>query len=222
MPYLANIDNTQTTQLNDKPLWIIGNLSFDGIWTLLLDFFGYDADETINLVTNRVNYNRNCTQNGTTISGCHALSSSQVEKVLKTYNNLVLKDVIPMYDRKNNPSAIENIEEAVTHWTGLKRVDVNQVLYELYFGVLGNNYNSNDYAAKMLRPKDADVMKFLNEVTPKEWDTLSTDVKSIMDKAKDKFDDILYSILKYVAIAVVGFFLITYGMPILLSKVGKK
>jgi hypothetical protein len=127
-----------------------------------------------------------------------------------------------MYDRKNNPSAIENIEEAVTHWTGLKRVDVNQVLYELYFGVLGNNYNSNDYAAKMLRPKDADVMKFLNEVTPKEWDTLSTDVKSIMDKAKDKFDDILYSILKYVAIAVVGFFLITYGMPILLSKVGKK
>ncbi len=137
-------------QLSNIPAAITPNQSYNNMNRLgavgeyfafesFLDWFyatvtGDSYSQAISKIVERTNYNKGvkCFPVQTSKKDC--FDNAEVKTIVNTYGNLVTELGMAEYDRKNNPAAINQIEELVSKKSGKPLLDVKIVLSSLYYG----------------------------------------------------------------------------------------
>lgn len=96
---------------------------------------GDSYSQAISKIVERANWNKGAICVPVRIKG-KCFDNAEVKAIINTYGNLVTQSGMPEYDRKNNPAAINSIENLVAEKSGKTLGDVKIVLWELYHGTL--------------------------------------------------------------------------------------
>jgi hypothetical protein len=135
---LSNIPSTITPVQSNYNMNRLGDVGEYFAFEGLLDWFyatitGDSYSQAIGMIGERINYNKGVKCFPVqTVSSC--FDNAEIKVIINTYGNLVTETGMPEYDRKNNPAAINYIEELVAKISGKPLVDVKTVLASLYNG----------------------------------------------------------------------------------------
>lgn len=167
---------------------------FQGLLNWLIGLVGFDFEQGVTTIQNRANYNKGWKCYPVILAPGSCLSTDDVKIIITTYINEVDKNIIPEYDRKNNPSKIETIEKHVAKISGKPIEKVKVVFWEAYYATLDGDVRSD----MLLRPKTYKENYDKKNVLPDYINSLGNATKDLLGTAG--------SVLKYLLIAgaVVG------------------
>lgn len=158
-------------------------------------------ESNINKLTYRINWNKH---KGNVLRfvpfvrlALMPVSFDEVERIVACYMNLVLKNNMIEYDRKNNPSGVPKIEKAVSEYYGQNLTLVKTVLYSLYYATKDGTMETDEF----LRPRTYNQYVEIKEKPETEG---NMGEKGFLESVFSMVDILTYVIL--IGVAIIGGF----------------
>ena len=177
--------NSNSTNSNDNyPELLSEYLStlkdslFEGWLAWLIGTLGWDWEQAISELTNRVNWNKGAKCFPVTFSS-ECFRYYEPDTIVRTYVNEVLKGNIPEYDRLKDSKNVPLIEKHVAEVSGKKIDRVALTLWELYFATKDNSFRTDAFlrpltAQKYEASRNTPIKGSLQDTTDDIFSTIKT------------------------------------------------